>query len=260
MPNMRLVLAAGLIAAGLCQPPLAQAEEKPVAEVKTKAFEGSIAVDARLKAYPALYAKLVANGKQEMAKWRADADKERKTNPQMFANGRQWSFSRSFTARSIIGRYVSVLWNDDTDGGGAHPNHYVNTLLWDAKSDKFINIKPLFTEMADNGPTMQTLAKAIRVALAKEKKARDIDIDENDESLASVKAKITDIGAVALAPSAEKDKSAGLVVYFPPYAVGSYVEGGYTVFVPFSRFKSHLSPEGAALFGGERAADDEKND
>ena len=260
MPTIRLVLAAGLIAAGLCHPAFSQTEEKPVAEVKSKAFEGSVTVDAKLKAYPALYAKLVANGKQEMAKWRADADKERKTNPQMFANDRQWSFSRSFTARSIIGRYVSVLWNDDTDGGGAHPNHYVNTLLWDTKSNKFINIKPFFTEMADNGPVLQALAKAIRVALVAEKKAHDIDIEETDESLSSVKPKLTDIGGVALAPSAEKDKSAGLVVYFPPYAVGSYVEGGYTVFVPFNQFKSYLSPEGAALFGGERPPDDDKND
>ena len=71
---------------------------------------------------------------------------------------------------------------------------------------------------------------------------------------------LTAIGGIALAPSTEKGKSAGFSVYFSPYAVGSYVEGPYTVFVPWSAFKADLSPEGAALFGGERPKDDEKND
>lgn len=49
-------------------------------------------------------------------------------------------------------------------------------------------------------------------------------------------------------------------MYFSPYDVGAYVEGDYTVFVPWTAFKDHLSPAGLALFGGERREGDEKND
>lgn len=260
MPNPRLLLAAGLIAAGLCQPVLA-ADEKPAAELKSKAIEETVVIDAKLKAYPALYAKLLADGKKEMAKWRADADQELKQNPAWFKD-RRWSFDRGYSLRSIVGRYVSVVYTDDMDGGGAHPNHALNTLLWDAQANKFINISPFFTETKADGPALRALAHEIRLAVAAEKKARDIEIKDpdTDTELSSVKPKLTDLGGIALAPSTEKDKSSGFSVYFSPYAVGSYVEGAYIVFVPWTAFKAQLSPAGVALFGGERPKDDSENE
>jgi len=42
--------------------------------------------------------------------------------------------------------------------------------------------------------------------------------------------------------------------------MGSYVEGDYSAFVPWTYFKDDLSAEGASLFGGERPEGDEKND
>jgi hypothetical protein len=41
-----------------------------------------------------------------------------------------------------------------------------------------------------------------------------------------------------------------------PRAVGPYVEGAYTAFVPWTAFRQYLSPEGAALFGGTRPGND----
>ena len=83
---------------------------------------------------------------------------------------------------------------------------------------------------------------------------------DKDEALASVKPDLTKIGGVALAPSAEAGKSSGLLFYFSPYAVGAYVEGSYVVFVPWTAFKTDLSPEGEAIFAGERLKDDDKQD
>ncbi len=42
--------------------------------------------------------------------------------------------------------------------------------------------------------------------------------------------------------------------------LGPYAEGSYVVFVPWASFKVYLSPEGTAIFGGERPQDDEKRD
>ena len=256
MPKICSLLAA-VIAAGLCQPVLA-ADEKPAAEIKSQAIEASVTIHAKLKAYPALYAKLLADGKKEMEKWRADADKEIKENPERFTGDRSWSFERNYSVRSIIGNYVSVLRTDAWDGG-AHPNQALDTLLWDARANKLVNISPFFSETKADGPTLRALAHAIRVAIAAEKKTRDIEIKDpdTDSDLSSVKSKLTDLGGIALAPSTEKGKSSGFGVYFSPYAVGSYVEGPYIVFVPWTAFKAYLSPAGAVLFGGTRQPGDE---
>ena len=84
----------------------------------------------------------------------------------------------------MVGRYISVLRDDGTFTGGAHPNSYEDTILWDRDARKRINIRPLFRETADNGPTMTALARLARVAVAAEKIARDaINVDVPKEKL-----------------------------------------------------------------------------
>lgn len=234
-------------------------DTKPAVTVNTKSIEANVTLDDALKAYPGLYDNLLAEGRREVAKWRADADKDRKEMPDIF-KGRRYSFERHYSERSAIGRYVSVERIDYMNSLGAHPNHYTDIILWDSEARKRVSIRPFFKETVDDGPTMQTLAKAIRAALVKEKKARDIPDADKDPGIDNVKPKILSIGGIALAPSTDKGKSSGLIAYFSPYAVGAYVEGGYIVFVPWTTFKEHLSAEGAALFGSERPADDAKKD
>lgn len=258
MSRRYALLAALLLAADLCQPARAANQPKPVVAVEIKAIEGGVTVDPKLKAYPALYNRLVAAGKTALAKARVDAEHDLKDMPDQFSNGRRYSYWRSYDVRSIIGRYVSILFSEDTYTGGAHPNHVIDTLLWDAKAGKMINIRPFFRETASNGPTMRLLSRRIRQAVAVEKRKRGIPVanSNTDEWLSSIKPKITEIAGIALAPSTEPGKSSGLVDYFSPYAVGSYAEGGYTVFIPWTAFKTRLSPTGIALFGGVRPRSD----
>lgn len=234
-------------------------DAKPAATLNSKTIEASVTIDAALKAYPGLYDNLLGEGRRELAKWRKEADDARKEMPDMFQDGRRYSFERAYSQRSAIGRYVSVMRADYMNSLGAHPNHSTDIVLWDSGAKKRVSIRPFFKETADDGPTLQTLAKAIRAALVVEKKKRDTYSDD-DTGLDAVKPKILAIGAIALAPSTEANKSSGLIAYFSPYAVGAYVEGDYTVFVPWTVFKDHLSPEGTVLFGGERPADDAKKD
>lgn len=241
---------------------LAADEAKPVMSVDDKTIEASVVIDPALKAYPGLYDRLFAGGKREYDKARAEAKAEIKATPELFSDGRKFFYKRTDRLRSVTGSFVSIIRSVDTYEGGAHPNHVVDTLLWDTRAKRFMNIKPFFKEMADGGPTLTQLARLIRVALAAEKKARDIEVGDpdTDQWLSSVKPKITDIGGIALAPSLEPGKSAGLIAYFSPYAVGPYVEGEYAVFVPYADFATTLSAEGTALFGGTRPQGDDKND
>jgi hypothetical protein len=182
--------------------------------------------------------------------------------PDIFTIDRRYSHDRTYSRRSVVGRYVSVLRSDFFDGLGAHPNRVFNTILWDSNGRKRVSIRPLFKEADDDGPTLRRLARAVRLALAVEKKKRDMPVHDPDTDigLSAVEPKLLKMGAVALTPSSEAGKSAGLVFYFSPYAVGGYAEGSYTVYLPASEFKDDLSSEGAALFGGERPPDDSKND
>ena len=237
-------------------------EQKPVLSVKTRAIEETLVIEDTLNAYPGLYDNLFAEGKRELDKWRASAESDRKTSPEEFKDGRRYAFDRSYTRRSAIGRYVSIERFDYLNSGGAHPNSLLDTILWDVNTKKRISIRPFFKESAPRGPTLTRLAKEIRAALAVEKKARGADdVDpEAETGLGNVNADLTKMGAVALVPSTEANKSAGLVFNFSPYAVGSYAEGPYTAYVPWAAFKDDLSGEGAALFGGERPKDDEAKD
>lgn len=241
---------------------IAADEPKPVIATEDKTIEASVVIDPALKAYPALYEKLLSSGKRQYDRARSEAAAEFKSTPDLFSDGRKFFYKRTDRLRSTIGPYISIVRSDDTYEGGAHPNHVVDTLLWDTQAARFINIKPFFKEMADGGPTLQRLAHLIRAALAVEKKGRDVEVADldKDQWLSGVKAKITDIGGIALAPSSEAGKSSGFIIYFSPYAVGSYAEGEYVVFVPYGAFQSTLSATGAALFGGTRPAGDDKND
>jgi Protein of unknown function (DUF3298) len=250
----RIVLAAA--AASLATLAFA-ADPKPDAAVKTKAFEGSIALDDKIKADPALADDCLAEGKRWLDKNAAEAESSRKQDPQFFRDG-GWSFERRYSVRSVVGdRYVSVVRDDYMDTHGAHPNTDVDTILWDKTAKKRISIRPFFKETADGGPTMTAMLKGVITSLRVEKKKRDSSETATAEWFKGLEPKLLKIGAVTLAPSTEAGKSSGLTFHYPPYAVGPYAEGQYVAFVPWETLKSYLTPEGLAIFGGPRPKDDD---
>jgi hypothetical protein len=258
-PRHATSLAALIAACLLVSAPAAAEDPKPAISFKSKSIELSVMIEETLKAHPGLYDNLLAEGKREAAKWRADADKARARKDAPFGIGGNYEFNRSYTQRSAIGRYVSVLRGDGTFTGGAHPNSHTDTILWDREARKRVSIRPLFKEMATNGPTMTALARLARAAVHAEKKARDRPVEDDpqtDSWLKDIRPDLLKIGPVTLATSSEPDKSSGLTFHYSPYMVGPYVEGGLTAFVPWTAFKDFLSPEGAALFGGERPEND----
>jgi Protein of unknown function (DUF3298) len=233
------------------------ADPKPDAAIKTKIIEASVFLDDKIKADPALAADCLAEGKAWAEKNRAEAEKERKQDPQMFRNG-AWSMERKYEMRSVVdGHYVSIVRSDYADTGGAHPNSDVDTILWDKTAHKRISIRPFFTETADDGPTMKALVKAVIAALNVEKKKRDTSETATAEWYKDLKPTLLRIGAVTLAPSTVAGKSSGLTFHYPPYAVGPYVEGEYVAFVPWETLKPYLTPEGASIFGGARSKGDD---
>ena len=246
---------------------------EPQISLETKYVTISLKVDAELGRFGKLFADCWAEGKKWFNKTKADAAAEWLDNRKAF-RGLQWFYDRDYALRSVVGRYVSVVRNEDWFDGGAHPDNHADTILWDNVAHKRTNIRALFTESADNGPTMTALAQAAKLAVAAAKLANDVngygDADrpdakdmtpeqeiEHDTFIKDgIKPALLGIGPVTLAPSTASGKSSGLTFHYSPYGVGPYVEGPYTVFVPWAKFQQYLSPQGAALFGGERPQDD----
>jgi hypothetical protein len=251
----------------------AQAAEKPAIEIKTRAAKITVTIEKAFKPFPDLAADLLAEGRRYVAKSRAEADEGYKTDKAWFKDHR-WTNERSYSFRSLVAdRYVSIVREDSIYTGGAHPNSHADTILWDKAAKKRISIRPFFNEMADNGPIMTELAKLVRYVVVIEKDQRrnsELSEDEKknpklkveemvarDEQLKeAIQPKLLKIGPVSLAPSTTPGKSSGLTFHFSPYDVDAYAAGPYTIFVPWTDFKFFLSPEGAAIFGGERPEKD----
>ena len=255
------ILAAAVVAASLATSASA-AEPKPDYALKTKTLDISVILAPAIRANAALAADSLKEGKAWAARQRTDAKSAMKEVPAAVSAGHPWTYERKYQVRSVVaGRYISIVRSDYMDTNGAHPNSDVNTVLWDDTQKKRINIRPFFTETADDGPTMRALLAGAIEALKAEKKARGVDDYSGVDWYKELKPSLTKIGAIALTPSTETGKSAGLTFHYPPYAVGPYAEGAYAVFVPWEKLKRFLSTEGAAIFGGARPSGDaEAND
>jgi uncharacterized protein DUF3298 len=250
------IFAAVLIASSLAASAHA-AEPKPDYAFKNKLLDMSVILDPSIKTNPALAADSLKDGKAWVAKQRTEAKSAMKEVPAAVSKDHPWTYQRKYQARSVVaGRYISVVRSDYMDTNGAHPNSDVNVILWDDALKKRISIRPFFTETDDGGPTMRAMLAAAIEAVKAEKKARGVDDFSGVDWYKELKPQLTKIGAIALTPSTETGKSAGLTFHFPPYVVGPYAEGGYVAFVPWQKLKPYLSPDGVAIFGGERPKGD----
>ena len=192
-----------------------------------------------------------------MEKNAAEAEGERKQDPQLFRDG-GWTIERRYKFRSRVdGHYVSIVSGDYMDTKAAHPEFRRQHDPVGSEANKRISIRPFFTETADNGPTMKAMVKAVLASLTAEKKKRDAGDTATSEWFKGIEPKLLKIGAVTLAPSTVSGKSSGLTFHYPPYAVGPYAEGEYVAFVPWETLKPYLTPEGVRIFGGARPKGDE---
>ena len=173
-------------------------------------------------------------------------------------------------------RYVSVVRSDSWFDGGAHPNQHADTILWDDVAHKRTNIHALFTETADNRPTMTALAQAAMLAVATAKLANDINgYGDDDRPEAKDMTPEREIEHDSFIKDGRQAGGSGDWSHYTcalnrnrqelrfdislfALRVGPYVEGPYTVFVPWTAFRQYLSPQGTALFGGERPKGDKE--
>src|SRR5690349_18053929 len=117
--------------------------------------------------------------------------------------------------------------------GAAHPNTYTETVNYDLKNGKQINLSDLFKP---GSKYLQTLAQYCMADLKKQSKAKD-DMLPDDEIQSGA------------GPSAKNYRSwkitkKGLGINFDAYQVGPYAAGPQYVLVPYANLKDMISTEG----------------
>lgn len=241
--------------------PTAAADQKPDIILKSKAASISVTLDPAIKANVNLANHLIADGRKWANDNFAEANKQLKESPEFFREGRNWKLERAYAIQSVVARrYISILHSDYVFTGGAHPNRNFDTTLWDDQDKKPISIRPFFSELKDNGTALKAILKAVIASLVAEKKERGTYFPEDTSWQGYLEPKLLKIGPVLFAPSTDTGKSSGLVFQYAPYAVGAYAEGSYEAFVPWTMLKPFLSPEGVAIFGGERPPETGKSE
>lgn len=225
--------------------------ESEIYTAKKPYVEIEVIVADSLKAYRKLYEHLVAEGKKFGEESERDTAGQWREHKDFFRN-MAYSFDRGYRLQAAAGKYVSVEISESQYTGGAHPNHEIDTLLWDRELERRADFKTFFIDTENNSPAMTALAKLVKDAVIAEKKTHDVPVEDGDIWFKEWKPEFEIFGAPGLAPSTEAGKSSGVTFDFSPYAVGAYVEGSYTVFIPAEKIAPYMTPEAQALFGGER--------
>ena len=162
----------------------------------------------------------------------------------------QWELQIEWKQLAKSGNLVSLEGTIYEFTGGAHGMG--TTAGHIARTDTGEELTFQSMLIASRAPS-PALTIAICEALKTEKMARIQSATIYDEPIvcagAAANLKIEE-AAFALAPSNEAGKFGGLYVFYDPYAVGSYAEGGYTLTIPQQVFAEDLKPEFKKLFGG----------
>jgi hypothetical protein len=117
--------------------------------------------------------------------------------------------------------------------GAAHPNTYTETVNYDLKNGKPINLSDLFKPGAKY---LQTLAQYCIADLKKQSKAKDNMLPDDEIQSGA--------GPAAKNYRSWKITRKGLGINFDSYQVGPYAAGPQFVLVPYANLKDLINPEG----------------
>lgn len=164
-------------------------------------------------------------------------------------DGPQWELRVNWREVASVEGYVSVLGRASEYRGGAHPVELVEGRLFELPEGKEIRLQSM---MAKGWPSPAfTIAVCEQLKVAKrERIGAETILDEpivcagpyNNLKLGDAK--------LVLAGSSEAGRFGGVHVLYPPYAIGSYAEGGYEVTVPHDVIAEDIAPAFRGLFAG----------
>jgi len=228
-------------------PPLTISNTGPDAQVNLTLPDG-------IKLYPELHTRLFAEGQTALTAFMDQAHKDRAQNSADGIEEPPYYHSIVWKISTQTPRLVSVYSEEDDYQGGAHPNHTIETLLWDRTTKAPIETRRLFQPNGDFRAIDSYICH--QVEAARSKRAGE-PISQARSGFACPK--FAD-SRLVLIPATDGTKVGAIDALYAPYDVGSYAEGPFEIRVPQSLLSSVLAPEFADQFGGEPVPDQALSD
>lgn len=223
-----------------------QVNAKPYVETKESPSSlTTLTIDLRVPADGVLFEKLVADAQPKMAehaKYAAETWTLMGPNSQ-----RQLGFEIDWRVAYESDRLISLDKSTYDNGGGAHPNFYLNSLLWDKQQEKTIGLADLFTDSSENSAALKMLSVNLFgqwEAEFKEKSNSDeIDGYALEWAQKALAPSVNNFEAFVLIAKegAEGGAATGLTFQYSPYKLSAYVFGSFSFDVPSSALRPYLA-------------------
>ncbi len=135
------------------------------------------------------------------------------------------SYARTWEVVADLPRFLSLSANQDVYTGGAHPNYWFDTLVWDREAQAVIDPRTMFTSTdALNAAVTEPYCAALNAERAK-KRGGEIDGGIFDDCPS-----IDDLTLLVGSSDGKSFNRLGLLA--APYVAGPYVEGAYEITLP----------------------------
>ncbi len=218
--------------------PLTIANANPDAQV-------NLTLPEPIRLYPELHARLFGEAQTTLTAFMDQAHKDRAQNSADGIEEPPYYHSIVWKIAAQTPRLVSVFSEEDDYQGGAHPNHTIQTLLWDKTAKAEIATKRLFRDGADFRTIDTYLCHQIE---AERSKRAGEPVSQSGSGFGCPKFAES---RLVLIPAAAGGKAGAIDALYAPYDVGPYAEGPYEIRVPQVMLGDVLAPEFADQFGGE---------
>jgi len=199
---------------------------------------------------PELGRSLVEDAGSELEQARAFAQEAKDEGSEYFrAHDYETIWSMQGGAEPLISLQSSAY----TDTGGAHPNSFIQGLIYDTGAREQLAPMDIFASAEEAYAVLKPLLAETLTDEKLERYGEPMDdggviYAELMETLPPVEEGFTN---AVLLPSTEDGKLGGMLFIFPPYAIGPYVEGGYEAVVAQADIHAALKPDYQPLFSGD---------
>ena len=124
--------------------------------------------------------------------------------------------------------YISLVFYSELFLGGAHPNHYIDTIIYNTKNNSFTNINDLI-KIDKN--ILNKLSDISRGELAKNKVLSSSDV--KDMLMDGTSPKTDNFKRFALTDE-------GIIIFFERYQIAPYYFGDYNILIPYSKLNLNI--------------------
>ena len=221
---------------------------KPYVEKKESASSvATLTIDPRVSADGVLFKKLIADAQSKMAEHaKYVAETWTLMGP---SSQRQLGFEIDWRVAYESDRLISLDKSTYDNGGGAHPNFYLNSLLWDKQQEKTIGLADLFTDSSENSASLKMLSVNLfgqwKTEFREKSNSDKIDGYALEWAQKALAPSVTNFeNFVLIAKEGAKDAPAtGLTFQYSPYKLSAYVFGSFSFDVPSSALRPYLADE-----------------